>query len=137
MLELAEMELDVPATVTRMTPSSVLIVAFINLPSIKTALLRPLGMREIVDAARGGTSFAVVSVRDLTKVVVVVVETVEFCDDETPPLATFVVVVVVNEEPDEAMVEVVVVAVTDTDTLAGEPVEIFVWVLPAASSTAN
>ncbi len=148
-LELAEMELDVPATVTRITPSSVSIVASTNLPSMKTALLRFLGMREIVDAAIGGASFAAEVVGDLTKVVVVVEVTVEFCDDVTPPMATTVVdVVVVGElvetmevvvvvEVVEMIVEVVVVAGTDTDTLAGEPVEIFDWVLPAASSTAN
>ena len=141
-LELAEMELDVPATVTRITPSSVSIVASTNLPSMKTALLRFLGMREIVDAAIGGASFAAEVVGDLTKVVVVVEVTVEFCDDVTPPMATTVVDVVVVGELVETMevvvvVEVVVVAGTDTDTLAGEPVEIFDWVLPAASSTAN
>lgn len=141
-LELAEMELDVPATVTRITPSSVSIVASTNLPSMKTALLRFLGMREIVDAAIGGASFAAEVVGGLTKVVVVVEVTVEFCDDVTPPMATTVVDVVVVGELVETMevvvvVEVVVVAGTDTDTLAGEPVEIFDWVLPAASSTAN
>ena len=111
---------------------------------MKTALLRLLGMREIVDAAIGGASFAAEVVGDLTKVVVVVEVTVEFCDDVTPPMATTVVdVVVVGElvetivELVETIVEVVVVAGTDTDTLAGEPVEIFDWVLPAASSTAN
>ena len=143
-LELAEMELDVPATVTRITPSVVSIVASTNLPSMKTALLRLLGMREIVDAAIGGASFAAEVFGGLTKVVVVVEVTVEFCDDVTPPMATTVVdVVVVGElvetivELVETIVEVVVVAGTDTDTLAGEPVEIFDWVLPAASSTAN
>ena len=109
---------------------------------MKTALLRLLGMREIVDAATGGASFAAEVVGDLTKVVVVVEVTVEFCDDVTPPMATTVVDVVVVGELVETMevvvvVEVVVVAGTDTDTLAGEPVEIFDWVLPAASSTAN
>lgn len=104
---------------------------------MKTALLRFLGMREIVDAAIGGASFAAEVVGGLTKVVVVVEVTVEFCDDVTPPMATTVVDVVVVGELVETIVEVVVVAGTDTDTLAGEPVEIFDWVLPAASSTAN
>ena len=109
---------------------------------MKTALLRFLGMREIVDAAIGGASFAAEVVGGLTKVVVVVEVTVEFCDDVTPPMATTVVDVVVVGELVETIVEVVVVEVvvvagTDTDTLAGEPVEIFDWVLPAASSTAN
>jgi hypothetical protein len=104
---------------------------------MKTALLRLLGMREIVDAAIGGASFAAEVVGGLTKVVVVVEVTVEFCDDVTPPMATTVVDVVVVGELVETIVEVVVVAGTDTDTLAGEPVEIFDWVLPAASSTAN
>ena len=37
----------------------------------------------------------------------------------------------------EGVVEVVVVDGIDTETLAGEPVAMFVCVLPAASSTAN